>query len=107
MSHSRPGFSRLAFLEYCVQWEKFFASSSSETGLPSRIYKELWELNTERTNNPINKWAKELNKQFSKEVQMTNKYRKKCSVSLARKEMQFKVTLRFHLTPVRMAVLRK
>jgi hypothetical protein len=47
----------------------------------------------------------EFNRQFSKRrVQMTNNYMKKCSTSLAVKEMQIKMTLRFHLTPVRMAI---
>jgi hypothetical protein len=54
----------------------------------------------------MNKWANELNRQFSNgEVQMLNKYVNKCSASLAIKEMQIKRTLRFHLTPVRMAII--
>jgi hypothetical protein len=54
----------------------------------------------------MKKWAHELNKEFSKEeVQMASKYRKKCSTSLAIKEMQIK-TLRFHLTPVRMTIIK-
>jgi hypothetical protein len=54
----------------------------------------------------VKKWACELNRDFSKEeVQMASKYRKKCSISLVIKEMQFKTTLRFHLTLVRMAIM--
>jgi hypothetical protein len=49
------------------------------------------------------KWAKD--QKYSKEVQMRNKYTKKCSTSLAVKEMQLKMTLRFHLTPVRMTII--
>jgi hypothetical protein len=55
----------------------------------------------------MKKWAHELNREFSKEeVQMTSKYMKKNSTSLAIKEMQIKTTLRFHLAPFRMARIK-
>jgi hypothetical protein len=63
------------------------------------------KLNPKRIKIPMKNWAHELNREFSKEeVQMAHKYIKKCSTSLVIKEMQIKYTLRFHLTPVRMAI---
>jgi hypothetical protein len=52
----------------------------------------------------MKKWANELDRVFSKEVQITKKYMKNCSISLVIKEMQIKITLRFHLTVLRMAM---
>ena len=68
------------------------------------MYKELKKLDTRESNNPIKKWDTELNKTFSvEEHRMTKKHLRKCFTSLAIKEMQIKTTLRFHLTPVRLA----
>jgi hypothetical protein len=90
-----------------TEWEKIFASYTSDKGLITRIYRELKKLNSPKINEPINKWATELNRTFSKEeIQVAKKHMKKCSPSLAIKEMQIQTTLRFHLTPIRIAIIR-
>jgi hypothetical protein len=90
-----------------TEWEKIFASYTSDKGLINRIYRVLKKLNSPQINEPIKKWSTELNRTFSKkEVQMAKKYMKKCLPSPAIKEMQIKTTLRFHLTPVRIAIIK-
>ena len=90
------------------EWEKIIANETTDKGLISKIYMQLTQLNTRKTNNPIKKWEKNLNRHISKEdIQMAHKHMKRCSKSLIIKEMQIKTTVRYHLIPVRMAIIKR
>jgi hypothetical protein len=85
-----------------TEWEKIFASYTSDKGLITQIYRKLKKLNSLKVNEPMKKWTTELNRTFSKEeIQMAKTHMKTCSPPLAIKEMQIKTILRFHFTPLK------
>ena len=84
-----------------------FLKHISDKGLVAKIHREFLKLNNKKTNNLIKKWTKDPNRHLmEKDIQLADKYMKRCSTLCFIKELQIKVTTRYHYTPVRITIIQ-
>ena len=91
-----------------MEWEKIFANTAADRGLVCKIYKQLMWLNIQKTNDPVKKWAEDLNRHFSREdMQMAKRRIKRWLTLRIIRKMHIKTTVKYHLMPVRTAIIKK
>jgi len=89
-----------------MKWEKIFANNVTDKAFITKLYRQLIQLSNKNTTQ-FKKWAEDLNKHFSKDdIQMLKRHMKRYSTLLIIRETQIKTTMRYHLTSVRMAIIK-
>ena len=87
-----------------LEWEKIFANNEANKGLISKIYKEFIQLNIKKKNQKLRRSKQTF---LQRRHHMANGHMKRCSTLLTIREMQIKTTMRYHLTPIRTAIIKK